>query len=100
MRLQSQIQSYLKERSNIASNRLIKNKDPNDENYQQLIPARYLEENHMQLFEEFPFNDQISKSCFFKYLNISGQFKHPHRYYIKILVSRYLFCIKYLFQVD
>lgn len=65
---------FLKEKSNIASNRLVKIK-----NTGQLVPARYLEENKTELFKLYQFSEQISKSTFFKYTNLNVEYKKPHR---------------------
>ena len=67
----------LTEKSNIASNRLIKNKGQDITN--ELIPDRYLEEERALLYKKFPFKQKLHKSTFYKYLKSSGQFKKPHR---------------------
>ena len=77
--LREAIKSYLYENSSIASNRLVKNKDKDDENFDKNVPARYLEGNLIELYKNFPLANQMSKETFFKYLNKSGEFKKPHR---------------------
>ena len=78
--LKKSIQDFLKEKSNIASKRLVKIKNSESENVGQLVPARYLQENKTELFKIFPLSDQISKSTFFKYTNMNVEYKKPHRY--------------------
>lgn len=68
------------EKSNVASNRLVKNKNPNDEHYNELIPARYLESNVFELYKDFPHADKLKISTFRKYLKMSGEFKKPFRW--------------------
>ena len=77
--LQKGIQSYLKENSNIASNRMIKVKSHSKLNSERYIPVRYLQDSKIQLFNRSPFKNIISYSTFFKYLSIDNQFKNPHR---------------------
>lgn len=73
------IKSYLYENSNIVSNRLVTNKDEDDENFSKRVPARSLETNKIELYKKFPLADKMSKETFFKYLRKSGEFKKPHR---------------------
>lgn len=80
VQLSKSIDDFLKEKSNIASNRLAKNKNVQSDNFGQLVPARYLEENKSELFKAFPFSNEISKSTFFKYTNLIGEYKKPHRF--------------------
>ena len=69
--LQESIYEYLKNNSSIASNRLVKRKDSLGRCRNDLIPARYLDDNQSELFKRFPFNHEISRSTFLKYLNVS-----------------------------
>lgn len=50
--IQKGIESFLHENSSIASNRLVKNKNPLSANYNSLVPARYLTENRTELFKK------------------------------------------------
>ena len=77
--LQESIYEYLKNNSSIASNRLVKRKDSSGKCQNDLIPARYLDDNQSEMFKRFPFNNEISRSTFLKYLNKNGVFKHPTR---------------------
>ena len=77
--LQQSIETFLHENSNVASNRMCKVKNRKRLNYNRYIPVRYLQDNKMQLFNKSPFKNKISKSTFFKYANIDGQYKNPHR---------------------
>ncbi len=77
--LQNSIDTFLKEKSNIASNRLVKIRNPAHKNYKQAIPARYLENSRSELYQQFPFSNEISKTTFFKYSNINGEYKNPHK---------------------
>ncbi len=83
--MQLAIESHLNEKSNVASNRLVINKNPSHEKYKQSIPARYLEDTRSVLFKSFPYSEEISKSTFLKYSNINGEFKKPHRYSLLFL---------------
>jgi len=69
--------TYLKEKSAVASNRLVLNKNNPTEKIR--IPVRYLEASFTELYKKFPFKQLISWSTFFKYAKLSGQFKKPHR---------------------
>ena len=74
------IRNYLLENSNPASNRLIVNRNKYDlYNYKKEISARYLEKNSTELYRNFPFRNQLSKTTFFKYISISGEYKRPIR---------------------
>ena len=77
--IQLGIETFLYENSSIASNRLVKNKNKHSLNYNRYIPARYLQENRTELFKKSPYRNIISKSTFFKYSKINGEFKNPHR---------------------
>lgn len=77
--IQKGVEAYLQDNSSIASNRLVKNKNPNNNNYKSLVPARYLNESRTELFKKSPFKNIISKSSFFKYAKLSNEFKKPHR---------------------
>ena len=79
LHLQKGIECYLKENSNIASNRMVKIKSKNNLNSQRYIPVRYLQDTKIELFNKSPFKNLISKSTFYKYLNTENQFKNPHR---------------------
>jgi hypothetical protein len=81
LHLQKSIKCYLNENSNIASNRMIKIKSKNQLNNNRFIPVRYLQDTKIQLFNKSPFKNLISRSTFYKYANIDGQFKNPHRYF-------------------
>jgi hypothetical protein len=58
--MKKSIEIFLKEKSSIASNRLVKVKNRENENFRQFIPARYLEENKTELFKQFPLSEEIS----------------------------------------
>lgn len=74
------IRNYLSENSNPASNRLTVNRNKYDiYNYKKTMPARYLEKCPTELYRDFPFRNQISKTTFFKYISISGEYKRPIR---------------------
>ena len=77
--LQNSIHVFLKENSTVASNRMVRNKSNSWINPCIRIPVRYLYDCVSKLYFESPFKDSISKSSFFEYTNIHGQFKHPHR---------------------
>ena len=70
--------SYLQERSTVAANRLVKEKRYSRDHHYQTV--RYLDENMIELYKQFPFRNEISKSTFVKYLKKTGQFKKPHRF--------------------
>jgi hypothetical protein len=78
--MQLAIETHLNEKSNVASNRLVINKNPVHENYKQPNPARYLEDTRSVLYKMFPNSDEISKSTFYKYSHINGEYKKAHRY--------------------
>jgi hypothetical protein len=73
------LEIYLKNNSSIASNRLVKRKDSSGKFKNDLIPSRYLDDNQSEKFKRYPFNNEISRSTFLKYLNKNGVFKHPTR---------------------
>lgn len=73
------MQSHLRERSNIAANRLILNKDISDPNYKGYQTARYLEDQYSELYKSFQFSSELSFSTFYKYANITGEYKKPKR---------------------
>jgi hypothetical protein len=79
LHLRKGIECYLKENSNIASNRMIKIKSRNQLNNDRYIPVRYLQDMKISLFNKSPFKNLISQSTFYKYVNIDGQFKNAHR---------------------
>ena len=56
----------------------MKNRNPISERFNERVPAMYLEDNRSELYKTFPFKDEISKSTFMKYSNISREFKKPH----------------------
>ena len=70
----------MREKSNIASNRPYVNKDPNDPEYKTIQNARYLEDQYSELYKAFEFSSEISRSTFYKYANISGEFKKAYRW--------------------
>lgn len=72
--MQNAISSYLKENSQVASNRLIKSKISH-----QLVPARYLNLNKNELYKNFKYIEKIPKSTFMDYLNFTNEYKKPHR---------------------
>ncbi len=76
-RLRDSIFSFLEDHSTVASNRLVKNKLELNKN--RFIPARYLEENRIEIYKKSPFRNLVSKSTFYKYTKKSNQFKKPHR---------------------
>ena len=67
--------SYLKENSN----RMIKIKSRNRLNSNRYIPVRCLQDTKIELYNKSPFKNIISKSKFYKYLNIENQFKNLHQ---------------------
>lgn len=73
------IKSYLYENSNIVSNRLVTNKDEDDENFSKRVPARSLETNKIELYKRFPLADKMTIGTFYKYMLKSCEFKKPHR---------------------
>ena len=75
--MQQLIHSYAKQRSNVAANRLVHDKSSRDRRTMQ--PVRYLDENFNELYQQFPFKDELSKSTFLRYIRSSGQYKKPHR---------------------
>ena len=80
MYLQHSIESYLNEKSSVASNRLVTVKNPKSEDYNTKVHARYLEDNKSELYKIFPLREDLSKSTFNKYLSINGIYKNPYRY--------------------
>ena len=56
---------------------MVKIKNRKRLNYDRYVPVRYLQDNKASLFNKSPFKDIISKSTFYKYTNIDGQFKNP-----------------------
>ena len=79
MHIKKGIEFFLKENSNIASNRMVKLKSRNDLNNKRYIPVRYLNDSKVALFNKSPFKNLISKSTFYNYVKIDDQFKNPHR---------------------
>ncbi len=88
--MQSLIASYANERSSIAANRLVRARDPLgklqpaelDASGVLVKPAqqaRYLDDRMSVLYNEFPFKEELSKSTFFKFMKITGQFKKTQR---------------------
>jgi hypothetical protein len=78
------IKSFLEVNSSIASNRMIKIKGPESNNYVNKEPARYLNDNRFKLYSDFrkslPLNSEpISKDSFYKYSKITNEYKKPHR---------------------
>lgn len=82
--MQTSIKQYLIEKSAVASNRLVANKNfqknnpPGPEN-QKLLPVRYLEERQVELYKNFEHKNRVKKSTFHRYVKKSGIFKKPHR---------------------
>jgi hypothetical protein len=72
---------------------MVKIKNRKRLNYDRYVPVRYLQDNKASLFNKSPFKDIISKSTFYKYTNIDGQFKNPYRLLkkAKINISTYSF---------
>lgn len=70
----------MNDKSTVASNRLVTNKNfvPGGEE-EKVIPARYLEENLIDLYKKFPLKDQVKNCSFRNYLKKSGVFKKQHR---------------------
>ena len=79
MHVQQSIDSFLKENSSVASNRLVKVRNRKSLNYDRYNPARYLQDAKSVLYKKSPFFNNISKASFMKYANINGEFKNPHR---------------------
>lgn len=81
LELQNSIIEYLKEKSTIASNRLVVNKAfrRRDKNPQRWQSARYLEDNQTELFKAFQSDKEITRKTFRKYLKKSSLFKKPCR---------------------
>lgn len=68
------------DKSTIASNRLVVNKNyVAGGNEPKSIPVRYLEENQTELYKKFPLNNRVQKTSFHKYLTKDRIFKKPHR---------------------
>jgi hypothetical protein len=78
--LRESIRKFLIEKSNIASNKLVVNKDVNDIDFNESVPVRYLISNQMDLYNQFPLRDQLNRTTFVRYLKSSGEFKSPHRW--------------------
>jgi hypothetical protein len=83
--VQEGLKTYLQENSSIASNRMIKGKNRKRLNYKRWIPVRYLDDSKIELFNKSPFKNKISRSTFYKYAKIDGEFKNPHRHVIKLV---------------
>ena len=82
-------ESLTKENSNIASNRLVINKNPMSFDFKKYVSARYLSENRSTLFKKFSSTDEISKTTFYRYSNVDNLFKKPHRYdYFKQIILK------------
>lgn len=77
--MQHAIDEYLKENSNIAANRKVKNMNPKSEDYQNQIDSRILTDTKSELYRKFPYANQISWATFLKYANINGEYKKPRR---------------------
>lgn len=68
------------ENSRIAANRLVINRDSDDEeNYKTAVPAKILEKSITDLYKAFPLADQISVSTFLKYARKTNIYKKPQR---------------------
>ena len=72
--LQNSIYSFLKENSTVASNRMVRNKSDTWLNRGAYVTARYLHDSKSNLFDKFPFKNDLSKYCFVKYANISSRY--------------------------
>jgi hypothetical protein len=44
-----------------------------------LITAKYLHDVKPNLFDKFPFKNDLLKYCFVKYANLSSRYKTPYR---------------------
>lgn len=81
LNIQEGIRSYLHENSSPASNRMVRLKPKRKLlNEKRFIPARYLSDLKIELYKNSPYKNIVSKSTFFKYSNIDGEFKNPFRY--------------------
>ena len=107
--MQSLITSYAENRSTVAANRLvIERVEQPGQLVKQLQPVRYLDENFSELYNQFPFRDELSKSSFVKYLTISGKFRKPHRLSdlceycetVRIFLSLFFLILSYLKNVS
>ena len=96
--MQLAIESHLNEKSNVASNRLVVNKNPTHENYKQSIPARYHEDTRSVLYKMFPNSEEISKSTFYKYSHINGEYKKAHRYLNIMILTFEVFILTSIFS--
>ena len=101
--------SYAENRSTVAANRLvIERVEQPGQLVKQLQPVRYLDENFSELYNQFPFRDELSKSSFVKYLTISGKFRKPHRLSdlceycetVRIFLSLFFLILSYLKNVS
>ena len=72
--LKSSINAYLKENS-ISSKRVIRDKQNLDNNNSENTSKRYLNDNGVELYRNFPYKNQLSKSSFLKYLKATGIYK-------------------------
>lgn len=78
--MQLSIRNYLIDRSAIASNRTVIDKtNPLENEFKPLMSIRYLEDNQVELFKQFPEANQLCKKTFVHYLKKDGRFKKPHR---------------------
>lgn len=71
------------------------NGDANQQPAENRVSARYLDDNHTELYKSFPETTKMCKNTFFNYLNASGEFKKPHRLIFcinKFSLSVWLIC--------
>ena len=71
--LREAIISHLQNNSEIAANRLVKNKQG------ELKPVRYLSDSKIEIYKTFSFKHLVPKSTFFKYLYIATEYKKAQR---------------------
>ena len=76
--MQECMKSHFRINSRPAANRFVKFKQPH--NVTQIRPVRYLDDNQREIFQKFPFKEQISFKTFTKYLRKEKIFKKPQRF--------------------
>jgi hypothetical protein len=74
--LENSLSFYLKENANAASNRVAVNKNPDSSDFKKAVPVYYLDDKKTELYKNFKFSNQSSKSIFMKYLNRDEIFKN------------------------
>ncbi|RNA26241.1 hypothetical protein BpHYR1_013587 [Brachionus plicatilis] len=77
--LLNSIDNFLREHSNVASNRLFLNRNHLDVNYGEVQNARYLEDGISELYKKFYFSNEVGRSTFYKYVKRNGEFKKAFR---------------------